>query len=462
MGMVQTSSVAAADAMVNGANRRKEGGEIMTRKAAKENDAGKNGPEKGQAGTIEPLNGTVTAQDEEKKLEDEILVKGEEIGSRRALIAQAFKPPCPEPSRSYTHRDHMLEEMKWLAVDMAQERLWKQSVAIAIAVEIATMEGDFGLKQPPHEYRKYSDEIAELKRNVAKSISQPSGRRTKAAAKVSPAAMLQIDLDSDPAVVDVREGTSEMEVAVPDNVGEILLTYEWNAEASAKKEDELKEVEKNRIIEEETAYRSYRLEYEAALASHQLAVAEQQAAANAIDEYEIGHSLDLDILDDGLLGPPRKMAKRQRGARGTYGGIDEYEDDRRVPGKLYRHGDYEAAYTTETGRYQKRHGAQNRNRRANDRARNTRTAGRIDPYQQTTRIQGQPGILSWNKVEDDLLLAVVHEFGLNWTLVSEVLSKSLLMHGIHRPAQQCRQRFRQIMVGYSKHDALLLAMNCYF
>jgi hypothetical protein len=59
---------------------------------------------------------------------------------------------------------------------------------------------------------------------------------------------------------------------------------------------------------------------------------------------------------------------------------------------------------------------------------------------------GVTGTVLWSKAEDDLLLAIAHEFSGNWTLVSEVLSLSLSMQGIYRPPPLCKQRFRQITV----------------
>jgi len=402
----------------------------------------------------------VASNDEKKQVEtndeDAILKRGEEIASKRALMAQAFKPPCPEPERPLSHRSHMLGEMKWLAIDMAQERLWKQSVALALAIEIGKLEGNFGLKQPPADCRQFSDEIKQLKLEMAKASGQSTGRRSaKSVTLPPPSVLLDLDAENDPALREVEDGIDELKKQAKEigegsdaviNLSEKNpdLTLLWDDATTEKIEGHLMELEKARLIKEEAQYRSYRMEYEAALASHQLAIEEQHAAANAIDAFEIGQSLDLDLMDDGLLGPPKRAFKRRKGPYGA----EEY-DDRKYEGygdrrrnKSYREVDND--YSTDGGRYGRR-GPAGRNRKPlNDRNRNVRP-GRPDGYGQG-RIQGQPGILSWNKSEDDLLLAVVHEFGVNWTLVSEVLSRSLSMQGIHRPAQQCRQRFRQLIM----------------
>lgn len=379
--------------------------------------------------------------------EDGIVAKAADIGSLRALVAQAYKPPCPEPSRPMSHWDHMLSEVTWMANDVAQERLWKATVAYAIAVEIARKEGKFGLKQPPEGCRKYSDEIAQLKLEKAKELGQTTGRRSKALPP--PSTQLEIDTEDDPGLRELVDGASELKIDVPENISDFDFTVQWDRMLEESMKNQIKTLENKRTIAEEVQYRSHRLEYEAALASHQMAIAEQQAAENALDEYELGQTLDLDILDDGLLGPPRKQMKRARG-HGMYGTMDDYADERkealyhdRRRQKSYREADFDPTYSTDTGRYGTRRVAQGRRRL--DRSRSARPGVRPE-YQQQNRMHGQPGSLVWNRSEDELLLAVVHEFGLNWTLVSEVLSRSLSMHGIYRPAQQCRQRFRQLMV----------------
>ncbi len=389
--------------------------------------------------------------------DDDILCRGEEIACTRSLMAQAFKPPCPEPERPLSHRGFMLNEMRWLAVDVAQERLWKQTTALAIAAEIARMEGEFNLKQPPAACRQFSDEIKQLRQEAAEAAEadkadgkKKAGRRTKAATLPSPATLLEIDAENDPGLRELEDGIvllrkqakeigEKPDIIVDVSEGDPGLFMVLDAVTAERIRSHLFEIERQRLIGEEARYRSYRMEYEAALASHQLAIAEQQAAANAIDAFDVGQAPELDLMDDGLLGPPRKSFKRRRGAFAEdYDG--KLEHDRRRA-RAYRD-DVDPNYSADIGRYGRR-GAAARNRKPlNDRNRNSRGV-KADGYP-SGRVQGQPGVLTWSRGEDELLLAIVHEFGVNWTLVSEVLSRSLSMHGVHRPANQCRQRFRQL------------------
>ena len=50
----------------------------------------------------------------------------------------------------------------------------------------------------------------------------------------------------------------------------------------------------------------------------------------------------------------------------------------------------------------------------------------------------------WTAVEDALLCAIVHEFGSNWGLITDVFAASAPFKGTYRRAEQCRWRFQQL------------------
>jgi Myb-like DNA-binding domain len=66
----------------------------------------------------------------------------------------------------------------------------------------------------------------------------------------------------------------------------------------------------------------------------------------------------------------------------------------------------------------------------------------------TYSIQGQD--LGWTKEEDELLAAVVHEFGENYRLVAEVLSPTAAITGTYRNFKACAERFKKLVVRISK------------
>ena len=54
--------------------------------------------------------------------------------------------------------------------------------------------------------------------------------------------------------------------------------------------------------------------------------------------------------------------------------------------------------------------------------------------------------MPWQPGEDSLLSSIVHEFGENWLLISDVLSTSSSLQGIFRSPLHCRWRFRELTV----------------
>ena len=50
----------------------------------------------------------------------------------------------------------------------------------------------------------------------------------------------------------------------------------------------------------------------------------------------------------------------------------------------------------------------------------------------------------WTPVEDQLLCAIVHEFGSNWGLITDVFAASAPFKGVYRRAEQCRWRFQRL------------------
>jgi len=465
--------------------------------------------------------------EEQRKKEDEIASKGAEIAGLRALLSRGFNKPSEEPVRPKSHWTYLLEELAWLAVDFSQERLWRRTAAFAIAYEIALKKGEFGLKKPPKEFRTYSDEIRDLRAAAAKggeggSTPPAEGKTTgRRSARKGPdaggvngptlASFLQLDPANDPVLAEFEVAAAAAAEALkgkekdggsggdsgsnntlipgtPPTEEELAsaLAFPCDATFADQLEKSLMASDVDRLIQEEIVYRSYRLEYEASVVSHQLAVQEQLKQANTIFDLGLGSGFGVEAEEPDAFGVAvtKKAGKRRKGGRssgaGGFLGLDDYGDDgddygvgskrnaskaallddvylrkkkpKRTP--AYRDVDVDYDLAQEGGsRYSTRRatGALARQARAQQ-ERSTRrggAGGRADAYQQqqaarARQHQGAPGMMVWTKGEDDLLLAVVHEFGVNWTLVSEVLSLSLGMQGIHRPPQQCRQRFRHL------------------
>jgi len=48
---------------------------------------------------------------------------------KAGMWSQRRLPKCMDPPRNKSRWDYLLEEMQWMAVDFAQERLWKTAMA---------------------------------------------------------------------------------------------------------------------------------------------------------------------------------------------------------------------------------------------------------------------------------------------------------------------------------------------
>ena len=64
---------------------------------------------------------------------------------------------------------------------------------------------------------------------------------------------------------------------------------------------------------------------------------------------------------------------------------------------------------------------------------------------QKKKARGAAGVARpWTPVEDQLLCAIVHEFGSNWGLITDVFGASAPFKGVYRRAEQCRWRFQRL------------------
>ena len=59
-------------------------------------------------------------------------------------------------------------------------------------------------------------------------------------------------------------------------------------------------------------------------------------------------------------------------------------------------------------------------------------------------------------MEEQLLCAVVHEFGPNFAFAADVLAACSQLQGIFRRASQCKEKFKQLSVGASAAGKIVL------
>lgn len=75
----------------------------------------------------------------------------------------------------------------------------------------------------------------------------------------------------------------------------------------------------------------------------------------------------------------------------------------------------------------------------------------------------QNGGVEWESFEDELLAAVVHEFGVNWQLVADVLAGASSLCGFQRTAKACCERYKQLQVcAQAAFKGLLGMLTCWW
>ncbi|GMT19309.1 hypothetical protein PFISCL1PPCAC_10606, partial [Pristionchus fissidentatus] len=77
---------------------------------------------------------------------------------RSGMWSSSRLPLCVEPPRNKTHWDYVLEEVKWMANDFRQERIWKRGAARKLATTIARQRREKEMEIEKAEIRAIKDE----------------------------------------------------------------------------------------------------------------------------------------------------------------------------------------------------------------------------------------------------------------------------------------------------------------
>ncbi|KAK2079576.1 hypothetical protein QBZ16_001971 [Prototheca wickerhamii] len=468
--------------------------------------------------------------------EDRVLERGRAVRGLRALLARAYTAPAREPSRrGGAHWDAVLGEARWLAADVAQERLWKGAAALAVAAEVAGKRGDFGLRAPPEGFRAAHDEIAAAARGGG---GGPGGRtRGPASAAARARARRPRRARSQrrwPTLRRIRCGRTwrrcwtscrparrrawrrtrplRTRATAP-------LTWRWTARCARARWRATSSPSRRcaatasswrarwtrtlrrwarptgarcawtrtwpATTSQTAASRTRRMAWTWAWAARP-ASARASAARPRAGARRAGYLLDdfAELPDAALEFSERAPAQRRASAAGAAaagGGATsrQYIEDtylRKRRRERYRESDVDYDASAEHAGSASRYGTRRATGALAARPGQRPGGGAPDAAAAAKRLRvagaarrgarGAPGAargpgapaVAWSKPEDELLLATVHEFGLNWTLVSEVLSLSLALQGVYRPPALCRQRFRALTLSadadYSEERAL--------
>ena len=124
--------------------------------------------------------GALTPADDEEA----ILAKARQAFLRSIQVRTSHDPPKHAALSRTTHRSFLLQEMSWMAVDFAQERLWKQTAARKLARACAEAKRERDARNPPQP----AAEEAPTPAATTPKTSARGGRRSAAQQKKEEAA----------------------------------------------------------------------------------------------------------------------------------------------------------------------------------------------------------------------------------------------------------------------------------
>ena len=378
--------------------------------------------------------------------EDEILKRA--VRARAAAKATVIgnAPAPPEPRHGRAHWDYVLREMQWMANDFMQERRWKFGAAARVAAAAARRAGERAGPAP---------EKPEGKGKAKK----PRGRAARGEAKED-----RGKGPRDRGVDDGREATAGPRT--PDRAGaagadpgphHYALPEAGGVPALFAR---LEEEEEGRVrAEREKGYG-----YERQLEEYRKAAAE--AAQEAKEEAErmkllrareermamaaAAANAAAHRAEEGALTKGKRKKNKKGGQlpghlseNAFLGGDMLMLDANGSPLKKQKLG--KAGVSLLDGKGKKGRKGEGLGA-AGDKKSHKKKDGKDKKGKKGKKISlPTPGTeIPWTTAEDQLLCSIVHEFGTNWTLISDVLSSCLSLRGVFRRADQCKARFRLV------------------
>ncbi|KAK9905730.1 hypothetical protein WJX75_005313 [Coccomyxa subellipsoidea] len=454
----------------------------------------------GVRGASEGWEGTPQETEAQRRKREEVLLaNAAAVRAVRATLSLAYQRPHPEPAAAPTNGDYVLQEMRWLATDFGQERLWKRTAARAFAHAAAAAARKGGLKPTP-----LGDAMrAEAARASAQEDSVKSRKERMASNR--------------------NAGTSGAPNGVlhaPASLSDLMLTYKAGADLPELLERHIIELAEAEVIMRLQEEREWEEEVDAArrLAA-ELAEQKRQEKEAAEDAADGATTVDEEDQPLGLKNKRRKKGRLAPHILEDYVELDDVADvgtplGRRLGGPSRRPtsslrpssglSDRQLSDAEQRVRKRRRRDLDDEDyeepiqprrvsaRKASqvaasmDRQRgglmrqpdkrgaaagqaNKKTLNRMDSmgYGIGRRASGAAvggQTIPWTSEEERLLCAIVHEFGSNWYLVADVLAASCSMQGIYRSPYNCRQKFRAITMSgqgdaESTEESALAAMQ---
>ncbi|KAK9839390.1 hypothetical protein WJX84_002732, partial [Apatococcus fuscideae] len=417
------------------------------------------------------------SNDQQSSVRDDVLLdRAAQVKASRMMCSQAFQKPIEEPERPASHHDYMLKEARWLAEDFTQERSYKLAAARALAQEAAAFHNSSkSLRQtaPGDEMRKAAAQaddapaLRERKRSNSFASTSGSGRRQSIKKEAS---------------------VLESNVWEPGHLIPGLpmlpcwqLTYHITSQFSEAVVKQVKEAADRRAI----AHALYAYDYEIELAAAKLATAkagkhadhdngEQAAGTSLVSPPSTNKAesrlkkprrpplhLD-DFIQDNDFAPtiPTTVQKPGR-PRPDPSTQPTRRTDGKRPTKRPRFPEEDLDDGSLARRDQKtapRHGPGPKRSSEMNKKQKTKHANSMEALANQGGKAGK-GHTPWTPTQDDLLCAIVLEFGPNWSLISDVISTSLSAQGLYRRADVCKARFKSLAHEEQGLDESLIAQS---
>ncbi|KAL3160719.1 hypothetical protein ABBQ32_010629 [Trebouxia sp. C0010 RCD-2024] len=394
---------------------------------------------------------------DEDRVTQRLLEQAEAIAQRREVLRLATMEPFKEPARTMSHWDFVLKEMQWMAVDFTEERHWKRAMACGLAHQAAAASRRSLLKHTSAidvELQSCQDKEKDLAEMLEARIN--SG---KTASTSAPAANGKRGIENDSIFADL-DTDGDLAPSTPLNDEAFLFSYPANDKVSDFLSDYLRKIAEAEIISHELDIREYELDYEAA----------KKAAAAAAFEAEKEEERRIKLLEKNPLGEliveeeedlnfdkkPRRVKKPHHLDEFESGFDDEMElsglprrsaidRKRRLPPALEPRESKQARREAADAGVSRRstYKIDNNGKRIAKAARLSVPATRFDGTQ-VRHPGGTPNAVPWSSMEEQLLCAVVHEFGPNFAFAADVLAGCSQLQGIFRRASQCKEKFKQL------------------
>mmetsp|Transcript_12681 Transcript_12681/g.32615 ORF Transcript_12681/g.32615 Transcript_12681/m.32615 type:complete len:876 (-) Transcript_12681:141-2768(-) len=387
-------------------------------------------------------------------------------GQQRGQALHRHTLGALQPVQQKTHWDYVLTEMKWMATDFMQERRWKtaagahMSHAIRESGKVKVVEECEDTETVVNSSENGDTEPSRSKKDTEKG---PEG-----ASDAAPADSGRKDRSEDP-----DEPGTPPKASEPSSW---CLHYELTRDLKKAFMAHISEMDDQRALAQDLRYHEYLLDYDAACVSVTLGhqVAKTDAARLAAEELQQAERARLEAEEQ--IRKNKRLKKKSTKALENMDTVDEDNSllaglastprvdsvdvdapqQRKKDKKKKKKGDEDSEMTDpsmDKGLKRSASGmeaaAKGLERKHSKKIKSGKAGAgdgaSADGKGRLKKGTIMPGdLIAWTAQEDQLLFAIVHEFGANWVLVADVLSSGSALQGVFRRPDQCKSRWKAL------------------